>query len=67
MEQHKKLTYLRFVCFIEDELAPKHGGGGRGTSGVGNEGKTRKRPREAEGCGKMFLITVISPDITILS
>ena len=55
--QVDKLTYMCFIFFIEDELAPKQGGGARGTSWVANEGKTRKRPREAEGCGEMFLVT----------
>ena len=49
MEQLKKLTYVRFVCCIDDELRPERGGGGRGTSGDAKDGKTRKRPREAEG------------------
>ncbi len=49
MEQLNKLTYVRFVCCIDDELRPELGGGGSGTSGDAKDGKTRKRPLEAEG------------------
>jgi hypothetical protein len=31
MHQHKILTYMYFVCFIEDEQVPKQVGGGSGT------------------------------------
>jgi hypothetical protein len=57
MEQQKKLTYVRFVCCIDDELRPERGGEGRGTCGDAKEGKTRKRPSEAEGRWKMFVMT----------
>jgi hypothetical protein len=57
MEQQKKLTYVRFVCCIDDELRPERGCKGRGTSGDAKDGKTRKRPRKAEGRWKMFVMT----------
>ncbi len=57
MEQDKKLTYVWFVCCIDDELRPERGGEGRGTCGDAKDGKTRKRPREAEGQWKMFVMT----------
>jgi hypothetical protein len=57
MEQEKKLTYVCFVCCIDDELRPERGGEGRGTCGDAKDGKTRKRPREAEGRWKMFVMT----------
>jgi hypothetical protein len=53
MEQLKKLTYVRFVCCIHDELRPERGGEGRDAK----DGKTRKRPSEAEGRWKMFVMT----------
>ena len=57
MEQEKKLTYVWFVCCIDDELRPERGGEGRGTCGDAKDGKTRKRPRDAEGRWKMFVMT----------
>ena len=57
MEQEKKLTYVWFVCCIDDELRPEQGGEGRGTCVDAKDGKTRKRPREAEGRWKMFVMT----------
>ena len=57
MEQEKKLTYVCCVCCIDDELRPERGGEGRGTCGDAKDGKTRKRPRDAEGRWKMFVMT----------
>jgi hypothetical protein len=57
MEQLKKLTYVRFVCCIDDELRPERGGGRSGASGDAKDGKTRKRPSEAEGRRNMFVMT----------
>ena len=57
MEQQEKLTYVRFVCCIDGELRPEQGGEGRGTFGDAKDCKTRKRPREAEGRWKMFVLT----------
>ncbi len=54
MEQEKK--YVCFVCCIDDELRPERGGEGRGTCGDVKDGKMRKRPRQAEGRWKMFVM-----------
>jgi hypothetical protein len=56
MHRSKILTYMSFVCLIEDEqVSEQRGREESGTHRGAMDGSTRKRPREVEGDTKQFL------------
>jgi hypothetical protein len=54
MHWAKILTYMQFICLIEDEQVLEQRGEESGTHRGGMDGSSRKRRREAEGDSKQF-------------
>jgi hypothetical protein len=48
MHQHKILTYMSFVCLIEDKQVSEQEGEESGTHQGAKDGSRRKRPRDVE-------------------
>ena len=54
MHRAKILTYMQFICLIEDEQVLEQRGEESGTHRGGMDGSSRKRRREAEGDTNQF-------------
>jgi hypothetical protein len=55
MHRSKILTYMSFVCLIEDEQVSEQRGVETGTERGAKDGLTRKRRHKVEGDTKQFL------------